>query len=197
MLLYFWQFGDGEVVVRSDYKKNNIKQLKQMSISSSVNVLSKCVLSNLLVIHAFTGCDTTSAIFEKGKSAVLRMVERSKKAQALCQSFMTPGMSQEEIGGDGVALFLIMYGANENDDLSTLRYSQYMKMAAGSKKLIPAKLPPTTRSAWFHSLRVYLQVMQWKTMMATLMDPLDWGWKLEKGKMVPVMTDEVSVSSQL
>ena len=196
MLLYSWKFGDGEIVVRSDYKRNNVKHLKQMSISSTINRLSKCVISNLLVIHAFTGCDTTSAIYEKEKSAVLRMVEKSKKAQALCQSFMTSGKSREEIGNDGVALFLMMYGANENDNLTTLRYSQYMKLVAGSKKLIPAKLPPTKRSAWFHSHRVYLQVMQWKTLMDTPMDPLDWGWKMEKGRMVPVMTDEVSVSLQ-
>ena len=101
-------------------------------------------------------------------------------------------MSQNDIGNARVKLFLLMYGANENDDLITLRYSHYMKMAAGSKKLIPSKLPPTKKAAWFHSLRVYLQVIQWKTLMNTPMDPLEWGWKLEQGKMVPVMTDEVS-----
>lgn len=65
-------------------------------------------------------------------------------------------------------------------------------MAANSTKLIPSKLPPTERAAWFHSLRVYLQVTQWKTLMETQMNALEWGWKLEDGKMVPVMTDQVS-----
>ena len=68
-----------------------------------------------------------------------------------------------------------------------------MKLAAGSNKLIPAKLPPTTRAAWFLSQRVYLQVMQWIKLMDIRTNPLEWGWKLINGKMVPVMTDEVSV----
>jgi len=95
---------------------------------------------------------------------------------------------QEEIGLAGINFFLLLYGANETDDLSTLRLNNYMKLAAGSNKLIPAKLSPTTRAARFHSQRVYLQVMQWIKLMDIRTNPLEWGWKLINGKMVPVMT---------
>lgn len=111
MLLHFWNPGLGEIVMRSDFKKNQVKQLKQMNIKSSVAQFSKCVVSNLLVIHAFSGCDTTSAIFEKGKSVLLRLIEKSKKAQELCSTFMANDMSHDAIGKAGIKLFLLMYGA--------------------------------------------------------------------------------------
>ena len=66
-----------------------------------------------------------------------------------------------------------------------------MKMAASASKVNPARIPPSERAAWFHSLRVYLQVCQWKTLMECTLDATEWGWKLENGVYVPIMTDEV------
>ena len=51
-----------------------------------------------------------------------------------------------------------------NEDLQKLRYLNYMKMAASSSKTNPPKLQPTKRAAWFHSLRTYFQVWEWKTL---------------------------------
>ena len=39
----------------------------------------------------------------------------------------------------------------------------------------PQSLPPTERATYYHSFRVHLQVIQWKTLMATDADPLGWG----------------------
>ena len=39
----------------------------------------------------------------------------------------------------------------------------------------PQSLPPTERATYYHSLRVHLQVIQWKTLMTTDADPLGWG----------------------
>ena len=77
------------------------------------------------------------------------------------------------------------------DTLTELRYKNYMKIAAYSSKIVPSKLPPTERAAWYHSLRVYLQIQQWKTLMECAMNPLDWGWKVEHGRMTPITTDKV------
>ena len=65
-------------------------------------------------------------------------------------------------------------------------------MAASSSKINPSKLPPTGRAAWFHSLRTYLQVWEWKTLKdGPLLEVTDWGWKFENGEAVPTMTDQV------
>ena len=65
-----------------------------------------------------------------------------------------------------------------------------MKMASGSTSVKPESLPPSKRAAHHHALRVYLQVNEWNTLQENNLNPEDWGWKLEDGGFVPIMTDE-------
>ena len=37
------------------------------------------------------------------------------------------------------------------------------------------------------------QIIQWKTLMNTDIDPLLWGWKMGNNKLAPIMTDEVCI----
>ena len=65
-------------------------------------------------------------------------------------------------------------------------------MAASLSKINPSKLPPTERAVWFHSLRMYLQIWEWKALKhGPLLEVTDWGWKFENGEAVPIMTDQV------
>jgi len=48
-------------------------------------------------------------------------------------------------------------------------------------------LPPASAAAKFHNLRVYYQVQDWKGNTSLL--PEDWGWKLQGGQLLPVLTD--------
>ena len=91
----------------------------------------------------------------------------------------------EQVGEVGVWLFVIVFGGKWSDPLNTLRYAKYMEMVASAENIDPQKLPPTTRAAHYHSLRVHLQVILWKE----LTDPLIWGWKLYSSKLQPIMTD--------
>ena len=116
------------------------------------------MFQNLLFIYAFGGCDTTSAIHDKGKGSILRLIQKSKKAQQLSAVFNKPLASQAEIGSAGINLFILLYGDKNEDSLQSLQYTMYMKMVASSSKIKPSKLSPTERSAWFHSLRGYPQV---------------------------------------
>ena len=53
----------------------------------------------------------------------------------------------------------------------------------------PQSLPPTERATYYHSLRVHLQVIQWKTLMITDADPLGWRWKVHQNFFAPIITD--------
>jgi len=65
-----------------------------------------------------------------------------------------------------------------------------MELAATtSSTMRPERLPPTERAAFQHSLRVHLQVMTWKRLNVSQMEPCEWGWMVEKGRMTPFMTD--------
>ena len=94
----------------------------------------------------------------KGKAGILQLVQKSKQAQHLCKVFASPNSSQYQVGNADIQMFLLLYGGKIDDRLHQLRYTSYIKMFASSSKISPSKLPPTERAAWYHSLRVYLQV---------------------------------------
>jgi hypothetical protein len=56
----------------------------------------------------------------------------------------------------------------------------------------PERLPPTSRAAYFHGLRVHHQIVSWM-MIDTNDDSTlsvdEWGWELDDGLLVPVKTD--------
>ena len=65
-----------------------------------------------------------------------------------------------------------------------------MRFAATATTAIkPQNLPPTDRAAYFHSLRVNLQVIEWKSLMNVILPAEEWGWRLQHGMYEPVITD--------
>ena len=66
---------------------------------------------------------------------------------------------QATVGMAGISIFVLLYGGKAGYSLTALIYLSYMKMAASSTYITPSKLPPTERTAHFHSLRVYIQVV--------------------------------------
>ena len=95
----------------------------------------------ITLIHAFGGCDTTSATFSQGKLSILKLIERSKVARELADVFLTQSGTPEVIAAAGQKLFVILYGGKDSDSLSYLRYIKYMKMASVSSSIKPEKLP--------------------------------------------------------
>jgi hypothetical protein len=65
-----------------------------------------------------------------------------------------------------------------------------MEMAATNKKIKIESLPPSEGAACQHSLRVYLQVMNWKHPEENHYDPSDLGWNLKGGLYHPIFTDQ-------
>ena len=78
------------------------------------------------------------------------------KSQKMASCFLRDFPSQEEIGSAGHDIFVLLYNGNKEDSLHELRYRNYMRMAASASNIKPSKLPPTKRTAYFHSLRVRL-----------------------------------------
>ena len=111
-----------------------------------------------------------------------------KCTEAVAKLMMDTSATVEQIGEAGNRLFVVLFGGKQSDSLNSLRYAKYMEMVTSAKTIDPQKLPPTARAAHFHSLRVHLQVIHWKEL-NDLLDPLQWGWKLEGFKLQPIMTD--------
>ena len=74
----------------------------------------------LLVLHAWTGCDTTSAIHSKEKNSLTKKLETSWHLRSLMDVLSVRNADQAEVGDAGIQLLLYMYGGNKI--LSKLRY---------------------------------------------------------------------------
>ena len=60
---------------------------------------------------------------------------------------------------------------------------------AGKGTIVPEKLPPTEDAAYYHGLRVHHQIMTWSLLEEnTRFDPLNWGWEVNNGSLVPITT---------
>ena len=150
--------------------------------------------SHIIFVHAWSGCDTTSATFGQGKTFLLKKFhgKEFEELQHISSIFSQSQITAEDVGRAGSRVFVNLYGGKNGQPLNNLRYYKYMDaVASNSTYLDPQKLPPTERAAYFHSLRVHLQIIVWKRLSNGHDDlnPQQWGWKLDGGALIPIMTD--------
>jgi len=146
--------------------------------------------SSILSVHALLGCDTTQSrvllVFMHGigKGVALKKVKTDAWFREQATVFNRTSATQDDIIA---AALLCLYNSGSDENLDSLRYTRFcQKVATGNSCVQPEHLPPTSAAASFHSLRVYLQVQQWKE---TSLQPQDWGWTLTDGKLLPVRTN--------
>ena len=65
----------------------------------------------ILFIHAASGCDTTSAIYRKGKAAALKTLESHEELQRQIGVFYIKTSSCEEISSAGESYLAALYKA--------------------------------------------------------------------------------------
>ena len=140
----------------------------------------------LPVIHAMSGCDTTSKLFGIGKSTVMKERDHIIREGG---SFLFANATPEEIEEAGRRIICLIYDEKNTDyNLNDLRLKKFEQNVIKSVKSVTVqKLPPTNSAAKYHSLRVYYQVQVWlenETLKAT-----DWGWELINGNLYPIKID--------
>ena len=150
--------------------------------------LGSYVSKNILFIHAFLGCDTTSRLFGIGKGSILKKFKTNLILKQSAEVFDSQAASPHAIQSAGERALVVMYNG-KNETLDALRYKKYCeKVATSVKHLEPRQLPPTSAAAKYHSYRVYLQVCLWKDSDCDL-EPESWGWTQHESGLIPTMTD--------
>ena len=78
-----------------------------------------------------------------------------------------------------------------------LRHRKYLDMCCKGK-VEPERMPPTERAAFFHGLRVHLQIVSWKMLdEGVQLNPEYWGWIIEDAKITPIKSDKVVAPEML
>lgn len=155
-------------------------------VSSKVDPVIK---KNILFIHAWSGCDTTSSTFGHSKTKLMKTIAKDRSIQAIADNFYS-AETQDTVGKLGIDLFTLLFGEYcKERTLTTIRFHKYQTMIAQSNILEPQRMPPTVRAAHFHSLRVFLQTIQWMNLDTEVLDPCSWGWQHDRSGLVPLMTD--------
>lgn len=139
------------------------QQLQSLGLSNSI-----------LFLYAFSGCDTTSAIFNKGKMKCVKLYQKNKELHDIVESFNNRDSSHETIAEAGERFFLAIYGARPAEkSLNKHRFHCFTKSVTKIKPDI-ALLPPTEGASRQHSFRVFHQVQKW---LGNELSPESWGWK--------------------
>ena len=59
-------------------------------------------------VHAFGGCDNTSAVFGQGKLSILKLLEEPKAAREEADVFLQKNMSTEAVCGAERKIFVML-----------------------------------------------------------------------------------------
>ena len=183
LLLHYMQQANKDLYFRSD--KANCDKLYH--INELKIVLGEELCSQLLFLHAYTGCDTTSRIFGVGKKSSVfhKLVKGDATLKYCANSFPLPKQTAASIVIKGCQAMAVIFGDTRTDSLSSLRYNVLGKKVVSSQSfVIPERLPPTESATNFHCLRVYYQIMVWLGQESDI-DTCEWGWKREGSQFVP------------
>lgn len=134
-------------------------------------------------MHAFTGCDTTSAIYKQGKAKLIRLLKiDSQRIRKEAEIFNDPNALKSSLYGAGQRVMMALYESKEYS-YDEFRYSCFTKSTLKCTFNLSC-LPPTLEACNKHSLHTYLQVREWQGDHSK--DPMQWGWKISNDMLVPI-----------
>ncbi|GFU87894.1 uncharacterized protein TNCV_964501 [Trichonephila clavipes] len=169
-------------------------QQKVFSSRSLKETLPKCK-EHILFLHAFTGCDTTSAFFNKGKIKFAKNFEKCHDLHKSAKVFINVNEDSNNIFQAGVTCILGLYGASAKiNDLNPLKYNSVIKATAINTSVLLSSLPPTTDAAFEHLKRVHLQI---QIRLGNDVDIDNWGWKHFNKMLIPITMNQLPAPDHL
>ena len=114
MLVHHWQENMSEVY----FLQERWSKAWSVKHASSRNEIIK---EHLLFLHSWSGCDTTSAVFGKGKPKLVETLIKSDSWKKLSGVISNPWSYQLEVGNASIKAFTLLYGGKEDDTIAKLR----------------------------------------------------------------------------
>ncbi|XP_048000447.1 uncharacterized protein LOC125237427 isoform X2 [Leguminivora glycinivorella] len=140
---------------------------------------------SMLFLHAVSGSDSTSSIFQKGKTQICSTLSKMnmKDIKNLMTIFANPTSDKNEIAEVGIDFIRRLYDVqNKYYDLNPLRYDIFSKSVTRSRYDL-ACVPPSNEAIRQHMYRTYHQIQKW---LGHELPPTDWGWRLVENRLEPI-----------
>ena len=118
------------------------------SVRNIVLTLDATLKKNILFVHAWSGCDSTSATFNKGKLSIMKLFKINAIVK-LSSDFLARNQSKDKVEAAGEHVFSYVYG-NGDVPLLQLRCESYAEKKDDITQLDPRKLPPSPSAAHCH-----------------------------------------------
>lgn len=139
----------------------------------------------ILFIHAFTGCDTTSAFYDKGKKSFVDIIIKYPALIEDIEFFYNKNATKSRLLPVGENCVKAIYGWNvaQPITLGNLRYICYQKFTLKTGCNLRS-LPPISETVNEHTLRVFYQVQKW--LGNNDIDPQLYGWENTINGLMPI-----------
>ena len=121
LLMYYFQPHMADIFLFSIASKHSKSGQKIVSLKNVIDVTDPFIKENILLPHAWNGCDTTSVTYGHRKSTMLKYLKENKEIREIRQIFIDSSASHLEILEAGFRLFLLLYGAKQKN-LNIRRY---------------------------------------------------------------------------
>ncbi|XP_071849790.1 uncharacterized protein [Apostichopus japonicus] len=158
--------------------KNKRRLLDLGEIATSLGELRA---TSLLGFHAFTGCDTVSSFYGKGKSKSYALFQKHEESAAT-MSQLGSAQNVDDALLEACEKFVCkLYGSTVKSSVNELRYEIFRKTRANSRSL-----PPNKDSLSLHVKRANYQAFIWRHALqpkTNIDDPGSHGWKIEGGSL--------------
>ena len=115
MLIYHWNEELSDIYFHTE------RGDKCWSIREALKSLS-LIKQHILFIHAWSGCDSVSAIFGKGKPSFFRLASKPISMHAVSETISDYWAKSEEVSDASLKAFKELHGGNSDVSLRRMRY---------------------------------------------------------------------------
>ena len=117
--------------------------------------------TQMLFLHAFTGCDSMYSVYGVGmKPALEKLAKCDPVFQCCTNTFTLHCKNHSDIEHLGSQAMSVTFGGESTCSLAAVCYGIFTKKVTSAKSfLLPEHLTPTDSASKFHRLRVYYQTM--------------------------------------
>ena len=156
-------------------------RVRYIDITKLMNAIGKDMCQALLGMHAFTGCDTVSAFFGKGKAKALRIVQTDNRYRETFKQLGKEWVISENTLKQLESFTCVLYD-QINCGKRTVNELRYKLFVAKRGEAEPSQLPPCKDCLIMHAARANYQVGIWRRCLEqepNIPYPIDHGWVMD------------------